>query len=170
VIATEISANREWGEPSHWRPVAQRAALAAVRSSRFASLADSGLAVEISVKFTSDSTVRSLNAAYRAKDAPTNVLSFPMIAAELLPSVAAADGGEILLGDIVLAHGVCSGEARARSLALEDHAAHLVAHGVLHLLGYDHGEEEGAEAMEQAEREALASIGIADPYVTEVHS
>jgi probable rRNA maturation factor len=141
-----------------------------VRASRFAPLADSRLAVEISVKFTSDAAVQSLNAGYRGKDRPTNVLSFPMVAPELLPPLASADGGEILLGDVVLAHGVCVGEADGRGLTLEDHAAHLVAHGVLHLLGYDHERDEGADAMETAERAALASIGIADPYqIIEVH-
>jgi probable rRNA maturation factor len=65
---------------------------------------------------------------------------------------------------------MCAGEAGDRRRTLEDHAAHLVAHGVLHLLGYDHERDEGADAMETAERAALASIGIADPYkVTEVH-
>jgi probable rRNA maturation factor len=171
MIVTEVSANREWGDGAHWRGVAQQAATAAVRSSRFAALADSALAVEISVKFASNATVQSLNAAYRGKDAATNVLSFPMVATNLLPSLAAADGGEILLGDVVLAFGICSCEASERRLTLEDHASHLVAHGVLHLLGYDHEQEEGAEAMEKVERDALASIGIADPYqVTEVHS
>jgi probable rRNA maturation factor len=171
MIATEVSTNREWGDAKGWNAVAGRAAAAAIQSSSYADLADSRLAVEISVKLTSDSAVRALNAAYRGKDQSTNVLSFPMVEPSLLAPLAAADGGEILLGDVVLAYGVCSAEAEARGLPLEAHAAHLVAHGVLHLLGYDHGDDGGAEAMERVEREALASIGVADPYrVTEVHS
>jgi probable rRNA maturation factor len=70
-----------------------------------------------------------------------------------------------LLGDIVLAHGICAAEAKEKHLGIEVHAAHLVVHGTLHLLGYDHEtSDEEAEEMEEAERRALASIGIADPY------
>jgi probable rRNA maturation factor len=83
----------------------------------------------------------------------------------------AADSGEILLGDVVLAHGICAKEAHERHIAVDAHASHLVVHGVLHLLGYDHEQgDAAAEAMEQVERDALASIGIADPYeVRELH-
>ena len=77
-----------------------------------------------------------------------------------------------LLGDIVLAWGICSAEAADKGVPVETHAAHLVVHGALHLLGYDHETgEEDAEAMEEVERRALAAMGIADPYpVTEAHS
>src|SRR3954452_10037385 len=92
-----------------------------------------------------------------------------MFEADLLPSLASVDGGELLLGDVVLAQGVCAREAEAKGVALADHAAHLVVHGTLHLLGYDHEQGEAeAVAMEEVEREALAAPGIADPY--EVHS
>ena len=129
------------------------------------------MAVEISVKYTDDEEVRLLNASFRGKDKPTNVLSFPMLDSGLLGSLAEADGGEVLLGDVVLAHGVCSAEARDKSVSVEDHAAHLIVHGTLHLLGYDHETgDEDAEAMERVEREALDSIGIADPYLSEVGS
>ena len=121
--------------------------------------------VEVSVKFTSDAEVRALNAAWRGKDKPTNVLSFPMVEEEDLDAPS-----ETLLGDVVLAQGVCAAEAEDRKVAAESHAAHLVVHGTLHLLGYDHETSEAdAEQMEEIERRALASIGIADPYqVTEV--
>jgi probable rRNA maturation factor len=120
---------------------------------------------EVSVKFTSDEEVRSLNAVWRGKDKPTNVLSFPMAGEDDL-----ADAQ--LLGDIVLAHGVCAAEAEGKKVGIETHAAHLVVHGTLHLLGYDHEtNDEDAEEMEEVERKALAAIGIADPYhVTEVES
>jgi probable rRNA maturation factor len=171
VIAVDTDAGSDWDENGHWPVLAERAARAAVAHSSHSKLADSGLRVEISVKFTSDSEVQALNAAYRAKNKPTNVLSFPMLDAELLHSLVAADGGEILLGDVVLARGVCAGEAAEKGIAIEDHASHLIVHGVLHLLGYDHeGGEEEAQAMERVEAAALASIGIADPYVTEVQS
>ena len=105
------------------------------------------------------------NAAYRAKDKPTNVLSFPMVEADLLPAMTSCGGGEILLGDIVLAQGVCAAEAADKHIPVPVHASHLVVHGMLHLLGYDHEDGDAeAEAMEAIERAALASLGIADPY------
>jgi probable rRNA maturation factor len=117
------------------------------------------------VKFTNDDEVKALNAAYRGKDKPTNVLSFPMFDAELLEPLAMADGGEVLLGDVVLAKGVCASEASDKGVPVEEHAAHLVVHGTLHLLGYDHETgDEDAEQMESVERRALAALGLGDPY------
>jgi probable rRNA maturation factor len=111
--------------------------------------------------------VRALNAAWRGKDKPTNVLSFPMVEPDRL-----GRPGETMLGDIVLAHGICAAEAAEKGVAIETHASHLVVHGALHLLGYDHETTDAdADAMEETERRALASIGIADPYrVTEVNT
>jgi probable rRNA maturation factor len=171
MIRVESDASGDWDSSTPWSALAAEAVPAAIAVSRHIGLIDSGLCVEISVKFTDDAEVRSLNAAYRAKDKPTNVLSFPMFEAELLDSLVMADGGEVLLGDIVLAAGVCAGEAAEKGITVRDHATHLVVHGTLHLLGYDHeqGEEE-AEAMEAVEREALAALGIADPYPAEAGS
>jgi probable rRNA maturation factor len=165
MIRVESDAPGDWDSSTSWPELAAEAVPAAVAASRHVALIESGLCVEISVKFTDDAEVRSLNAAYRGKDKPTNVLSFPMFEAELLDSLVMADGGEVLLGDIVLAADVCAHEAEEKAITVRDHAAHLVVHGTLHLLGYDHelGEEQ-AEAMEKVEREALASLGIADPY------
>jgi probable rRNA maturation factor len=171
VIRIESDASDDWDSDTDWPQLADEAVAAAVAVSRHAALIDSGLCVEISVKFTVDQEVRALNAAYRGKDQPTNVLSFPMFEAELLGSLAMADGGEALLGDVVLAHGVCAAEAREKGVPVADHARHLVVHGVLHLLGYDHeqGEEE-ADAMEAMERKALAALGVADPYEAALRS
>ena len=172
MILVESDAGEDWDSRTDWEEVAERAVLSAVASSRHAGLVNSELAVEVSVKFTDDDEVKALNAAYRGKDKPTNVLSFPMVEASLLDSLAMADAGEVLLGDVVLAHGVCAAEAAEKGVAAEAHAAHLVVHGTLHLLGYDHETgDEDAEAMEKVEREALWAIGIADPYaVTEVQT
>ena len=171
MIRVESDASGDWDSETPWSDIAADAVPAAVAASAHAGLIDSGLCVEISVKFTEDSEVRSLNAAYRGKDKPTNVLSFPMFEADLLDSLVLADGGEVLLGDIVLAAGVCAAEAEEKGISIRDHAAHLVVHGTLHLLGYDHelGEEE-AEAMEAVERTALAALGVADPYPAEAGS
>ena len=102
---------------------------------------------------TDDASVQDLNARFRDRDRPTNVLSFP-----------AAESAFPHLGDLVLAHGVCAAEAEAQGKSLADHLAHLTVHGVLHLLGRDHEDEAEAEAMEAEERTILASLGVADPY------
>lgn len=110
---------------------------------------------ELTVRFSSDEEVRALNAAYRGKDAATNVLSFP---AGDMP------GDDAALGDIILARETVVREAREQGKPIADHTAHLILHGMLHLLGYDHGAEDEAEEMEAIERDVLAAIGIADPY------
>ena len=88
-----------------------------------------------------------------------------MVQPDLLASVAAnSDDGEVLLGDIVLAHGVCAAEAAERGVTVEAHAQHLIVHGMLHLLGHDHMNDAEAEAMEAIERDALSALGLHDPY------
>lgn len=104
---------------------------------------------------TDDAEVRALNHSWRGKDAATNVLSFPAGDDARNPDY---------LGDIVLAYETVLKEAREKGIAVEDHVAHLVVHGVLHLLGFDHANDAEAERMEKLERAALASLGIADPY------
>ncbi len=108
------------------------------------------------ILLTDDGTVQDLNARFRGKDRPTNVLSFP--AADM------PGAGPQPLGDIVLAYGVCAAEATDQGKALSSHLTHLVVHGVLHLLGRDHEVESDAEAMEAEERAILAGLGISDPY------
>jgi probable rRNA maturation factor len=157
-----------WPESDRWAAIAEKAVRAAILHSpdrRF--LAEPGV-IEVSVKFTSNDEVRALNRDYRQKDKPTNVLSFPMVQEDLLDAIDQnTDDGEVLLGDIVLAHGVCVAEAEEKGIPVEAHATHLVVHGTYHLLGYDHMTDQDAEEMEAAEREALASLGIADPYPVE---
>ena len=111
---------------------------------------------DIVVLLTDDAAVRELNGRFRDKDRPTNVLSFP-----------APENAFPHLGDIVLAYGVCATEAEAQGKPLADHLSHLVVHGVLHLLGRDHEDDAEAEEMEAEEREILAQIGVADPYIAE---
>ncbi len=164
MLVVEADASEEWDSRTDWPALARRAAAAAVTESAYSQLADAN--VEISVRFTSDAEVHALNRQWRGKDKPTNVLSFPMLEPAAFADAAAAP--ELLLGDVVLAGGVCVREAADKQLAVADHAAHLVVHGTLHLLGYDH-EASAADAaeMEAAERRALAAIGVADPYLTE---
>lgn len=107
----------------------------------------------VTLLLTDDQAVRELNDRFRGKDAPTNVLSFP-----------SPPNPERHLGDVALAFGVCAREAEAQGKPLAHHLQHLVVHGVLHLLGYDHMSEDEAEAMEGLERVILAGLGIPDPY------
>lgn len=165
MILVEADASEEWDSSTDWARLAEAAVRAAVAESGAPGLLGAGVAAEVSVRFTSDEEVRSLNAEWRGKDKATNVLSFPMVEPEALPALARTGGGEALLGDIVLAHGVCAAEAADKGLGVRAHAAHLVVHGTLHLLGYDHERgEDDAETMEEAERRSLAALGIADPY------
>ena len=158
-ILVESDVSDDWDRKTDWPALAERSVLAAVAQSDWPALADT----EVSVKFTSDEDVRALNAAWRSKDKATNVLSFPM---------AETPENAPMLGDIVLAAGVCAREAAEKDVTVDTHATHLVVHGTLHLLGYDHETGDAdAEAMEEIERRALASLGIADPYaITEVES
>lgn len=172
MILAEADLSEDWDSRTDWAELAQTCAAAAFAVTPYARLAESGVPVEISVRFTSDDEVHALNRDYRGKDKPTNVLSFPMAEPDLLDDVADGDEIEILLGDLALAYGVCTREAEERGIAVRTHAAHLLVHGTLHLLGYDHETSEAdAEAMEELERRALATLGIADPYqLTEAHS
>lgn len=107
---------------------------------------------EIALMLCDDATIQGLNAKFRHKDKATNVLSFP------------SGDEQGFLGDIALARETCMREAAAGSATLRDHAAHLIIHGMLHLIGYDHETDEEAEVMEAREAEILQSMGIANPY------
>jgi probable rRNA maturation factor len=118
----------------------------------------------VSLLMTSDDEVQVLNAEWRGKDKPTNVLSFPMLEREDLLDLD-GDGPPEMLGDLALAYETCAREAEEKGISLEDHAAHLMIHGLLHLAGLDHEiSDEDAREMEILEIKALALIGIADPY------
>lgn len=165
-VAVQVEAG--WPD-ADWEAIADRAVRQALSVSRHQHLADNPATIEVSVRLTSDAEVQTLNAGYRGKDKPTNVLSFPMVQPDLLDALDATDDGEVLLGDIVLADGVCRAEAAEKRISLEDHVTHLVVHGLLHLLGYDHQGTDAAEAMESLERAAMARLGLADPYVDDQH-
>lgn len=114
---------------------------------------------ELSLVFTNDADIREINGKWRHIDKPTNVLSFPAFA--LQPG---QEPGEIL-GDIVIARESVAREAAEEHKSFDDHLSHLVVHGLLHLMGYDHQNDEEAEQMETLERKILASLGISDPYL-----
>lgn len=141
-----------------WRAAAPKAT-ALVRRAATATLAHEGRQrASLTVLLADDADLQALNARFRGKDAPTNVLSFPG---------AGRDAGA--LGDIALALGVCAREAAEQGKPLADHLQHLTAHGVLHLLGYDHESEAEADVMEAKERDILAALGVPDPYAETAH-
>jgi probable rRNA maturation factor len=166
MLEIALDADEEWDSSRSWQSLASKAAEAAIAESAFPELAMAGRPIEISILLTGNEEVQHLNEKWRGKDKPTNVLSFPMAAEYELQEENVAPA-ELLLGDIVLARGVCEAEAAEKGVSVEDYAAHLLVHGTLHLLGYDHIDEAGAADMEQREGRALARLGIADPYRVE---
>jgi probable rRNA maturation factor len=167
LIVVETDVGEGWSGAAEWQSLAERAVRAAIEASPQRQLTETMAAVEVSIKFSNDDEVQTLNRQYRDKDKPTNVLSFPMVQTDLIESLGNTDDGEVLLGDIVLARGVCEREAVEKDVAAETHATHLIVHGTLHLLGYDHLDEAEGDAMEEMERAALATLGIGDPYAIE---
>lgn len=126
---------------------------AAATAERAAAAALGDVAGDLVVLLTDDAAVRDLNARFRDRDRPTNVLSFP-----------AAETARPHLGDLVLGFGVCRDEAVAQGKSLADHLTHLVVHGTLHVLGRDHEDDDEAGRMEAEERTILARLGVEDPY------
>ena len=157
----ELDIDPVWGDATDWEALA--AAAGGVAAQVAPELASEALLV--SLVFADDDEVQALNKQWRAKDKPTNVLSFPMLSrAEVLH--AAADARHAgMLGDLILAHGICLAEAADKAVTIEAHATHLIIHGLLHLAGYDHETSVAAAAqMEALETKALAMLGLADPY------
>ncbi|HEY5106809.1 MAG TPA: rRNA maturation RNase YbeY [Caulobacteraceae bacterium] len=128
-------------------------ARALTRRATRAAFADLAPGAAAAVRLTSDQAMSELNRRFRGKEGPTNVLAFP--------ATSGVGGG---LGDIAVAFGVCEREAAAQGKSLADHLQHLVVHGALHLIGYDHQNDGEAETMETIERRILARLGVADPY------
>jgi probable rRNA maturation factor len=163
ILDVAIDADPEWDSSIGWAGLAQAAAEAAIAESRFPALAAGPRSIELSIRLSEDDDVRALNAQWRGKDKPTNVLSFPLAGEADLAAVS-TEGPELMLGDIVLARGVCAAEANEKAIPIDQHAAHLMVHGTLHLLGYEHEDDADAADMEARETRALARLGIADPY------
>jgi len=120
--------------------------------------------IDLTIRIVSRDESQQLNHDYRAKNSPTNVLSFPFEPPEMIP----ASEFEGLLGDLAICHDLVIEEAQQQNKKVENHWAHLIIHGVLHLLGYDHIDQTEAEAMEKLEVEILAQFKIADPYFDQV--
>lgn len=157
----EIDIDPVWGQEIDWEELADKAG--EVTGKVAPELAHSNLVV--SLVFADDDEVHALNKQWRAKDKPTNVLSFPMMSRDEVLRAGDDEGAPGMLGDLILARGVCSREAEEKGIAMQDHAVHLLVHGLLHLAGYDH-ETSDADAtyMEGLETKALALLGLPDPY------
>jgi probable rRNA maturation factor len=142
-----------------WRKLPRARTMA--RQTIAACVAETGLktrdGAEVSLLLAGDAEVRALNARWRGLDRPTNVLSFPSTPADRLPHSAT-------LGDVALAFETLAREAETWGVPLADHFRHLVTHGFLHLIGYDHETDDEAERMEALETRILARLGVADPY------
>ena len=153
----EISRNTEG-----WPEALDARADEAVRAALAQSKAKVTGPAELSIVLTNDAEQHVLNRDWRGIDKPTNVLSFPQI-----EPFAPVSG---LLGDIILARETLVREAEEQGVSFDDHFTHLVVHGFLHLLGYDHMDEDEALAMEGLETQILASLGVADPYADDVET
>ncbi len=191
MIDVELDIGLEWGNSGFGQSEVEKAVDAAVKFAGLPGLADHPSPIEVNIKLSDNDEVQALNREWRDKDKPTNVLSFPMLDDLELHSFRHPRGGggptpdllalatvpgmvsrlrgndeemELLIGDIILAYGVCEVEAAEKGVPLAHHATHLVIHGMLHLLGHDHIEDEDAEAMEALEVKALASMGLHNPY------
>ena len=143
--------DREWRVVPNLRKLARTAVLAV--------LPDDDVA--IGLLFTSDARIAEINGQWRGKPSATNVLSFPVSAATPVP-----EGEPRPLGDSALAYGVISREALAQKKPVNHHVTHLIVHGVLHLLGYDHENDDEAGAMEARETMILAGLGMENPYAS----
>ena len=137
-------------EEKAWRTAEPKARVLARAAAAPTLKAEGCCGANVAILLAADARLQALNGAFRGKDAPTNVLSF--------------NGTGDNLGDIALALGVCAREAAEQGKTLAAHLQHLTAHGVLHLLGYDHETDAQAEVMEARERQILAGLGVADPY------
>jgi probable rRNA maturation factor len=145
-----------------WRrhlPAVERLCAVAARAALAGGGTTFGGAAELSIVLGDDHLLRGLNRDWRGIDKPTNVLSFPALAPAPLP-----EGAPRLLGDVVLAFETVRSEAADQAKPLADHLGHLVVHGVLHLLGFDHQSAAQAARMEALEAAVLAGIGVPDPY------
>jgi probable rRNA maturation factor len=187
LVTVELDQTDDWDSDTDWEQIARGAVEAAFAVVGFAPDAR----ISLSINLSDNDEVQALNAQWRGKDKPTNVLSFPMLELpelqqlrhsrvggnpspdgevspkqEMDPRLRGGDDEiqEVLLGDLILAHGVCTTEAEEKQIPLTEHVTHLIIHGTLHLLGLDHIDDAEAEHMEALEVKALASLGLPNPY------
>jgi probable rRNA maturation factor len=164
MLEVDLSVEPVWGDADDWQMLSDRAVTAAIAVAPYAALTEGKFTVSLSIRFADNAEVQKLNGDYRDKDMPTNILSFPMMEGHEFDALANTDDGETLLGDIILAYETCAAEANEKGISLPHHVTHLIIHGTLHLLGYDHIDEHQGCIMEELEVKALASLGLGNPY------
>ena len=160
-LAVDIAiAAADWGDEAQLRPRIEAILARAIEIGHF----DLPQQVEVSLLLTDDERIRELNRVWRGKDKATNVLSFPADDLEHDGEPGEEDARPLLLGDIVIARETLLREAADEGKSADDHFCHLLVHGFMHLLGYDHETDAEADEMEALETEILAALGVADPY------
>ncbi|WP_428926395.1 rRNA maturation RNase YbeY [Marinibacterium sp. SX1] len=158
-------------EDDRWQALALEALADRVAGAALSHLGLDAGAADVSLLACDDARIAVLNAEFRGKPSPTNVLSWP--AEDLSPDTPGGmplapepdPTGELVLGDIAISWDTCAREAEAADKPMQDHVTHLVVHGLLHLLGYDHVEDADATVMEGLEAEILAGLGLENPYI-----
>lgn len=143
-------------EDDRWATAVSDPEALAARSFEAAQAKEARVGGAVALLLGDDALLRDLNKRFRGKDKPTNVLSFP-----------SGENAPGFIGDIAIAFETCALEAAQKNIALADHAAHLIVHGLLHLAGYDHENDADAETMEALEADILDGMGVSNPYADE---
>ncbi|MGD9649375.1 MAG: rRNA maturation RNase YbeY [Dongiaceae bacterium] len=156
-LAIDIAATAAWKKAlPQYKAIVRRAAQATLKALRLPP-------AEISIVLTNNAQVQKLNRLYRGQDKPTNVLSFPQVSGGNI-AMDKKHKPPLPLGDVVIAYPYAAREAKAQGKSLRAHTIHLLIHGILHLLGYDHGRAQEAKQMENLEKKILRQFGIKNPY------
>ena len=164
MITCDLDINTLWDKKVDWLSLAEVSILKSIKYSYYSNLIDSNKNVSISITLSDNHQLHSLNKEYRSKDRPTNILSFPLLDHTQLQTIEDYPTPEILLGDLILSYDMCNKEALEKNISIEHHYQHLIVHGILHLLGYDHIEDKDADIMQSIEIKALEILGIDNPY------
>lgn len=164
MIEIDIIIGADWDGNIDWYGLSEQSVATAIKYSNYNEIIDIDHIVSISISLSNNDEVHSLNHQYRGKDKPTNILSFPMLHKDELANINQNIIPEILLGDLILSYQICHNEAQEKNIRLTDHFQHLIIHGILHLLGYNHIEDDDAEKMQSIEIYGLNILGIDNPY------
>ncbi len=164
MIEIDLDINPIWQSDIHWFDLSKKSIDEAVKLSDYSFLHEINNNVSISISLSNNDIIHTLNNAYRSKDKPTNILSFPMVERADLGDLIEHPIPEILLGDIILSYDICHAEAKEKGILITHHYQHLIVHGILHLLGYNHIADDDAEKMQSIEILALKNMGIENPY------
>ena len=164
MIEIDLNRGADWGGDIDWLHLSETCTIKAIENSNYNQLNSLPLKFSISINLSNNVQVHALNKQYRNKDKPTNILSFPMLDQAALESASTNAMPEMLLGDLILSYQLCSLEAEQKNITIIQHFQHLIIHGILHLLGYNHIEDIDADVMQAIEIKTLNDLGVDDPY------